>query len=193
MYNHTHNNYISSFTTNTDTYHIYHNNIISFGSHELYELIFPGIFHELKTGTKYPEMFVGTISAPSRYELPDYIIPDKLTDSLRTTLAKALIFIHTWIEENPSTQVNELLVDKYATYSQFFDTMFHFISYTESDADIKDICADLKQSIRKINHYLGPYHGTLKYCVGKKQQVADALILIICLSQICVLSTGLTQ
>ena len=158
--------------------------MISFGPNELFNLIFPGLFHELKTLSKYPEMFTGTISAPSRYQLPNYICPDKLTEQLRITLADAFVFIHTWCEEHPNTVTQTFLDRPYTHYNEFFPTMFKVIRSQESDPSIRDIAINLEKSVKRISPYLGVYHGNLKYSVLKTKEVINAMIFILCLTSI---------
>jgi hypothetical protein len=173
------NNYISRFHTNYGVYHIYHSNMILFGGRELSELIFPGLFHELKTHCKYSEMFDEAISSPSCYKLPDYISPDKLIEELRSTLANTLVFIHTWCNENSTPTITSLLNSKYEIYEQFFDAILSFILVNELQQPIKDLAYDLKNSVKKIYSYLGPYHTNLKQCVYNTHQIIMALITVI--------------
>lgn len=173
------NNYISRHHTIYGVYHTYHSNIVLFGAHELSELIFPGLFHELKTHCKYPEMFTGTVSAPSCYQLPDYISPTKLIQQLRTDLADALLFIHTWCQEHHNETVKQLLETNYDTYDQFFGTILMFIINSESTESIRDIAVDIKSSLRKLAFYLGPYHGNLQHCVANTQHVFQSMIFLI--------------
>lgn len=172
-------NYISRCHTSYSVYHIYHSNVILFGSHELSELIFPGLFHELKHNSKYPEMFDGAISAPSLYQLPRYISPTKLTEQLRTDLADGLLFIHTWCEEHFNQTIKDLLEVKYDTYEEFFNTMLMFIISLEPDDSIRDLAIDIKTSIKKISIYLGPYHGNLRNSVFNKQNLVQTIILLL--------------
>lgn len=175
-------NYISRLNTATCTYHIYHDNIILFRTYELSEIIFSGLFHELKTRTKYPEMFVDTISAPSRYELPSYIDSDKLTDEIRDTVSSTLVFIHTWIKENNtdlSLLCTFLLENKFDTYEQFFDSAFSIIIGSEDNPTIKDIACGLRDSVKRIYQYLGPFHGTFENIVFKTQDVLICVMMIV--------------
>lgn len=172
-------NYISRCHTSYGVYHTYHSNVILFGSKELFQLIFPGLFHELKIHCKYPEMFNGTISAPSRYELPNYISPTKLVEQLRTDLADGMLFIHTWVEEHSNETTKQLLETNYDTYERFFETMLTFIIRTELDESVREIAIDIKTSIRKISSYLGPYHGNLRHSVINTKQFIEAIIVLV--------------
>jgi len=171
-------NYISHFTTNYGVYHTYHSNIIIFTGNELSKLIFPGLLYELKTHTKWPEIFDGVISSPSQYKLPSYLFVDKLIEELRNTLAEALIFIHTWINEHPSDESNGLINAVYDTYEDFFIKLLSFIIMKEPTQIITEIAIDLKYSIKRLKEYLGPYHGNLKYSIYKIQDVTSAVILL---------------
>ena len=171
------NNYISCFNTAINISCIYHTNTILFGGKELSELISPGPFHELKTKTKYPCMFTNTVSAPSVYELPPYIIPDKLIEILRKDLSSALLFIHTWITEN---RAEYILDAQYNTYCEFFDTTLSSIISMEKDYDIRSIACDLKMSIANIKQYLGPYRGNLREHVFTTSDVLLVIMLILC-------------
>lgn len=173
------NNYIFRCNTSYGVYHIYHSNIILFGSNELVQLIFPGLYHELKIHCKYPEMFNGTKSAPSCYQLPNYIYPTKLVEQLRTDLADGLLFIHTWCEEHSNETTKELLETKYDTYEHFFETILMFIIRTELDESVREIAIDIKTSIRKISSYLGPYHGNLLHSVINTKQFIEAIIVLL--------------
>lgn len=174
------NNYISCLDTCTTTCHMYHSHIIIFGAKELSELIFPGLFHSLRTRTKWPKMFEGTISAPSLYTLPSYISADKLTHELRGTLARTLIFIHSWFHEHPL--YISVLNHEYVNYEEFFSIVLSFIIKVESDDSIREIAVELKQSIKLINLYLGSYHGNLGYAVHSNEDVVNALIVIYLIS-----------
>lgn len=169
------NNYISHYNSVYGVFRTYHSHTILFGGHELSQILFPGVFHELKTQCKYPEMFNGTISAPSLYKLPLDICPTKLTEELRSTLADALLFIHTWYLEHPN---NKLIDLEYNNYKDFFNVELNEIINTELDGAVVQTAIDMKHNINKIEQYLGVYHGNLKYSIYNTQDLTRALIFL---------------
>ena len=181
--------YISRYASIHGMHSMYHNNVILFGATELSQVIFPGLFHELKTRSKYPEMFANTISSPSRYTLPSYISPDKLTEELRTVLSSAFIFIHTWIHENMnetnSKMQAEIYDNEYIIYEEFFETIFPMIIANESDAIIRDTAIDLHASLQRLYPYLGSYHGNLANCVFAARDLLLAFVYLYYMSLVC--------
>ena len=173
-------NYISRLDSIRGTFHIYHSNTIIFDNRQLSELIIPGLLHELKVKSKYPEMFENVITAPSLYQLPSYIIADKLTDELRSTLARTLLFVHTWTFENSNLHNNTLIASPYDTYEDFFNETLKFIINNEHNSRIRNIAIDLKQSIRQISPYLGVYHGNLEHIIHDTNDIIPVLS-IMCL------------
>lgn len=172
-------NYIAHLDTTGYTIHTYHSNTIIFSNKYLSDLLVPGLLHQLKIRSKYPEMFDAIVSAPSLYELPSYIISDTLTEELRFILAKSLVFIHTWFGENPQFTTN-ILDSPYKNYSDFFTEILSFIITSECDPHIRDIAIDIKKSIVKISHYLGSYHGNLNSIIHPTRDIM-AVIIIGCL------------
>jgi hypothetical protein len=179
------NNYISCFDTSSGVYSFYRDNIAIFEPNELSEIIFPGLFHELKTHTKISSMFENTFSAPSLYEIPSYIHPDKLTQNLRILLSKTLVFIHTWFEYQTNTESSSsILDDKYNTYVDFFDNVMKYIISNENDAETKDNARELYSDLRKYYQYFGPYHGNFRGIIHKTREILKALFLIMCIASI---------
>ena len=183
------NNYISSFKTSTGAYHLYHDNIVLFGSHELSSVIFPGLLHELRSKCKYPEMFSDVVSTPSRYELPSYLDADKLTEEIRSTVASALVFIHTWIGEYSSQDsamsdvCKGLLEENHPSYGCFFERMLSFIISIEINGDVKDLAHNLKISVKKISQYLGPYHGAMNETIFKTYHILVVIVMLLYLNR----------
>jgi hypothetical protein len=159
---------------------MYHSHIILFSAQQLSEILFPGLFHELRTQTKWPKMFENTISTPSLYTLPSYISADKLIHELRTTLASSLVFIHSWFQEH--SFYLSVLDHKYSTYEDFFNITLSLIIGMEDEDHIREIACDLKQSVKRVNSYLGTYHGNLGHVVHSNQDVINALIVIYLIS-----------
>jgi len=188
-YSTTAHNYISRFDTITGSCHIYHDNIILFSSHELSQMIFSGLLHELRTHTKHPQMFSNICSAPSKYKLPTHIDADKLIDEIRTNLASCLIFIHTWISErlilnegDLSMKCEHLLNCRFDTYESFFDSAFSLIIGAEKEVNIKDVACSLRSSVGRIYRYLGIFNGNMAESVYKTENV------ITCISALAILS-----
>lgn len=179
-------NYISRFITSSAVYHLYHDNIILFNGEDLFDVVFPGLFHELRIKSKYPQMFDNIASAPSRYKLPSYIDADKLIEEIITSVANSLIFIHTWIRENTLLKelTDKLLQSQYPTYEVFFEQLLSFIIGIESDNNIKDLACDFRTSIRKISQYLGPYHGHKGMNVYKTHDIVMAAVLLLYISRL---------
>ena len=177
-------NYISRLDIVGGTIHTYRSNTIIFDNRELSQLIVPGLLHELKVQSKYPEMFINIMTSPSLYELPSYIIADKLTHELRSLLATSLLFIHVWASENHYVDDNlrNIIDFSYLSYEDFFNDILKFIINTESRSEIRNIAIDLKRSLRKIFPYLGVFHGNLKHIVHKTSDIISAVSTIICLS-----------
>jgi hypothetical protein len=129
-------------------------------------------------------MFNGVISTPSRYQLPSFISADKLIEELRGTLAKTLIFIHTWADENQSNEFKDILNAKYDTYIDFFTHVLSFIMLKETNLQITEIAHDLQHSLKPLYQYLGSYHGNLRYTVYNIQDFISVLLIIIYLMQL---------
>lgn len=173
-------NYITRIQTSSAVYHVYHGNIILFGATQLGTIIIPGVFHELKIHSKYPEMFEGVESAPSNYRLPVHIVADKLTEDLRCVLANALVFIHTWNVENPEHSLDTLLEQEYKTYQGFFEATLEHILKFETEDSIKELATELKYALRKIQRYLGPYNGSLYKSIFKTQDILAGILAWFC-------------
>jgi hypothetical protein len=169
-------NYISRLDIACGTLHTYHSNTIIFNNEYLSDLLVPGLLHQLIIRSNYPEMFKNIVSAPSRYDLPSYIISDKLTEELRSVLARSLVFIHTWFKDHPQSN-SDPLDSSYESYSDFFTEILSFIINNEHDPQIRDIAVDLKQSIRKISQYLGSYHGNLNHIVHPTSNIMSTIMI----------------
>lgn len=176
------NNYISSFDTIDTTYAIYHNNIIIFGPQQLSDIVFPGLLHELKAYSQYQQAFHKVVTSPSRYNLPSYINPDKLTQSLRLILSKSLIFIHTWSRETSSDL--SFLDSDYNTYEEFFETVLTHIITIDSEITIRKEAIDLRNTLRKYYLYMGSYHGNLKSSINTVKEIMTVIFWTILVSNI---------
>ncbi|CAH6419029.1 Hypothetical protein HVR_LOCUS217 [uncultured virus] len=149
-------------------------------------MIFPGLFHELKTQSKYPEMFYDIKSSPSRYELPSYINADKLIEEIRSSVASALVFIHTWILENSHLDACKNLLEKqYLDYASFFEEILSFIISVEVNSNVRDLAYDLRSSIKKISQHLGSYHGSMKEIVFRTYDILTIISVIMYATRLC--------
>lgn len=171
--------YISCFDTSSGTYHMYHNNVILFSGKELSDLIFPGLFHELKSKTKFHTLFVDKESSPSRYKLPSFIDCDKLLSKFRDIIPRSLVFIHTWMREHTqfSDDFLELFFD---TYQSFFEHAFSKIISSETNTNVRDIAVDLSLSMKQIYPYLGSYQGSLANCVYRTNDIIAIMLMLTC-------------
>lgn len=163
-------NYISRLDTVGGSYHVYHLNTIIFSNCELPKLVVPGLLHELKVRSHCSEMFKNIVTVPSLYELPSYIIADKLIEEIRSIVARCLLFVHTWVNEHPELN-NAMLDSEYETYGDFFFETLEFIINNERNSQIRNIAVDLKQCVIKISPYLGLYDGNLGHLVHRTQDI----------------------
>ena len=180
------NNYISRFQTRDAIYSVYHGNMILFGGIQLAKILTPGLFQELKRQCKYPSMFQDANPPRINYELSEHIIADKLIEELRVTLANALVFIHTWISEHPLDITESLRKKTYDTYPNFFETMFNEILLNETEDEIIDLTNDLKQAVRKIRMYLGPYNGPLNDSIYKTTEILAGILSTLCVHAVLI-------
>ena len=175
-------NYISSFDTPTCSYHIYHDNIILLSGKELSDIIFPGLFHELRTRSTLKDFFSETQSSSSRYKLPSDIDPDTLLNHIRNVISSSFLFIHTWMEEN---SCEDLLKKTFDNYEEFFETAFSIINEIEKNSDIRDIAVGLHSSIKYLYKYFGPYYGNLEGSIYKTSNIKMVMLIYIYMAYIC--------
>lgn len=153
------------------------------GPEELSLLVNPQLIPVLRERSKYQGIFPPDIETTSLYDLPSYIDPDILIQTLRQTLSDAFVFIHTWIEKfhkNPhadSDISDNLLTGEYKSYQEFFDEMLSIIDIVEEDAIIRNTAYDLGKSLRHIYPYLGNYNGDLKNSLYKVSDIFNAILL----------------
>lgn len=142
---------------------------IIFGPDDLGNILFPGVVHELKINTKQPELFKRTITSPSRYKLPTYIIPDEFINCITTDLSKTLLFIHVWFIHN-NTHIR-ILDNSYDTYEDFFQKVLTYIVITECDPSIKEQALLLRDRMKNYYIYMGKYHGNFLSSIYKTSEL----------------------
>jgi hypothetical protein len=174
-------NYITQNITQDAVYVQYRDNGLFFGSTLLVLIVDKNYFYTLKRRTNNDVVF-GDEECDG--ELLDITSdPFELIDEIRITLAKCLIFIHTWIDEH--RDANSLLERDHDTYGEFFVQVLTTIIDKETIPEVNRLANRLKTSIVKISPFLGSYKSNLRQWVHKWRYMAELLVGLVMFQQMC--------
>jgi hypothetical protein len=165
--------YISRFETETYSFYTYKNETLYLDANLMSKILFPGLLHELKSYSSNHEFFRELQTAPSKYILPSYIDPTKLTEQLRSIIGSTLIFVFVWSKENTPNSINS----QYKDYFTFFISILTNIINKESNESVKNLAINLKQEIKKISPYIGTYNGYFPNNFFKTNTLLHSLLL----------------